>query len=218
VPEDALAIRFDRVTARARKVPPCFDVSFQVAAGASYVLVGRAGAGKAAVRGCLRGDLRPKEGRVVVFGLDPRRERREIARRIRSGELVVSEERFEPTGDSVATVFATVSDPALASLANRVGFLSEGRLVLDGAVPALLARCRRIHYVNEITENRTEYGTELDEFDAVKVKVRGWGVHAVVSNFDDALFERLRATEGVLDARADPMTLDEIFRAVVGEP
>jgi len=154
----------------------------------------------------------------VVFGLDPRRERREIARRIRSGELVVSEERFEPTGDSAATVFATVSDPALATLADRVGFLSEGRLVLDDAVPALTARFRRLRYVNEITENRTEYGTELDEFDAVKVKVRGWGVEAVVSNFDDALFERLRATEGVLDARADPMTLDEVFRAVVGEP
>jgi ABC-type uncharacterized transport system ATPase subunit len=198
-------------------VAPCFDVSFQVAAGASYVLVGRTGAGKAAVRGCLRGDLRPKEGRVAVFGLDPRRERREIARRIRSGELVVSEESFEPAPGANATGFATVSDPDLAALADRVGFLSEGRLVLDDTVAALTARFRRLRYVNEITENRTEYGTELDEFDAVRVKVRGWGVEAVVSNFDDALFERLRATEGVLDARADPMTLDEIFRAVVGD-
>src|SRR6185503_11892270 len=100
--------------------------------------------------------------------------------------------------------------------ADRVGFLSRGRLLLKDDVPALLARFRRLRYVNEITENRTEYGTELDEFDAVKVKVRGWGVEAVVSNFDDALFERLRATEGVLDARADPMTIAEIFTAVVG--
>jgi ABC-type uncharacterized transport system ATPase subunit len=200
-------------------VPPCFDVSFQVPAGASYVLVGRAGAGKAAVRGCLRGDLRPKEGRVAVFGLDPRRERREIARRIRSGELVVSEERFEPIpGSPAATVVATVSDPVLAALADRVGFLSEGRLVLDDAVAALTARFRRLRYVNEITENRTEYGTELDEFDAVKVKVRGWGVEAVVSNFDDVLIERLRATEGVSGLRVSSMSLDEIFRAVVGEP
>lgn len=197
-------------------------MSFQVAAGASYVLVGKTGAGKAAVRGCLRGDLRPKEGRVAVFGLDPRRERREIARRIRSGELVVSEERFEPTGGApgaataTATIVATVSDPALASAADRVGFLSEGRLVLDDAVPTLTKRFRRLRYVNEITENRTEYGTELDEFDAVKVKVRGWGVEAVVSNFDDALFERLRATEGVIEARAETMTIAEIFTALVG--
>ena len=205
---------------RARGVAPCVDVSFHVAAGASYVLVGKTGAGKAAVRGCLRGDLRPTEGRVAVFGLDPRRERREIARRMRSGELVVFEERFEPTGDTTAaaTIVATVSDPAVAAGADRVGFLKEGRIVLDDAVAKLTARFRRLHYVNEITENRTEYGTELDEFDAVRVKVRGSRVEAVVSNFDRALFERLSATEGVLDARADSMTIAEIFQAVVGGP
>jgi len=178
------------------------------------VLVGREGTGKTAVRRCLLGDLRPKEGRVLVFGLDARRERREIARRIRAGELVVLEERFEaPPG---ATVFATASNPAVAENADRVGFLSRGRLLLEDDVPALLARFRRIHYVNEITENRTEYGTELDEFDAVKVKVRGWGVEAVVSNFDDAELERFRRIEGVSDVRAAAMTIEEIFGAVVG--
>lgn len=154
-----------------------------------------------------------------MFGLDPRRERREIARRIRTGELAVSEERFEPTpGATATTVFATVSDPALASRADRVGFLSEGRLVLDDAVRTLIARFRRIRYVNEMTETRTEYGTELDRFDAVRVKVRGWGVEAVVSNFDDAEFERFCATDGVLEPRADTMTVAEIFTAVVGGP
>jgi ABC-type multidrug transport system ATPase subunit len=178
--------------------------------------VGREGAGKRAVVRCLRGDLRPKEGRVLVFGLDPRRESREIARRIRSGELVVSEERFEPALN--ATVFATASDPALAAGADRVGFLSRGRLVLDDDVPTLIARFRRVHYVNEITETRTDYGTELDGFDAVRARVRGWGVEAIVSNFDEALFERLRSIEGVSEVRAMPMTLEEIFTAVVGGP
>ena len=98
-----------------------------------------------------------------------------------------------------------MSDPALAAGADRVGFLSKGRLVLDEDVRTLIARFRRIHYVNEVTETRTEYGTELDRFDAVRVKVRGWGVDAVVSNFDEAEFERLRKTEGVGGARALPM-------------
>jgi ABC-type multidrug transport system ATPase subunit len=180
--------------------------------------VGREGAGKRAVLECLRGNLRPKEGRAIVFGLDPRREKREIARRIRSGELILSEERFEPTPGATATVVATVSDPASVARADRVGFLSSGRLVLDDDLRTLTARFRRIHYVNEITETRTEYGTELDHFDAVRVKVRGWGVEAVVSNFDEAEFERLRSTEGVSEVRVQPMTLDEIFRAVVGDP
>lgn len=156
----------------------------------------------------------------MVLGLDPRRERREIARRIRSGELVVSEERFEPAvgapANATATVVASLSDPARAAGADRVGFLSEGRLVLDDDLPALTARFRRISYVNEITETRTAYGTELDRFDAVRVRVRGWGVEAIVSNFDEAELERLRATEGVTEVRADPMTIEEIFTAVVG--
>jgi ABC-type multidrug transport system ATPase subunit len=151
---------------------------------------------------------------VLVFGLDPLREKREIARRIRAGELVVSEEILPPSPG--ATVFATASEAALAVHADRVGFLANGRLVLEDDVPALTARFRRIHYVNEITENRTEYGTELDRFDAVRVKVRGWGVEAVVSNFDEAELERLRTTEGVSEVRADPMTIAEIFAAVVG--
>lgn len=178
--------------------------------------MGKEGAGKRAVLACLRGDLRPKEGRVLVFGLDPRREKREIARRTRSGELVLSEGSFDETPG--ATVVAAVSDPSSAARANRVGFLSKGRLVLDDDVPTLIARFRRIHYVNEITETRTAYGTELDRFDAVRVRVRGWGVDAIVSNFDEALFERFRATDGVLEARADPMTIAEIFTAVLGGP
>lgn len=107
-------------------------------------------------------------------------------------------------------------DPRRASAADRVGFLKDGRLVIEDALPRLLSRFRRIRYVNEVTETRTEYGTELDLFDAVLVKVRGWGVDAVVSNFDGAAFERFRAIEGVRDARADPLTLEEIFATVAG--
>lgn len=97
-----------------------------------------------------------------------------------------------------------------------MGFLRGGRLLLDDDVATILSRFRRITYVNEITETRTEYGNELDVFDAVRVKVRGWGVEALVSNFDDAAFERFRGIDGVNDARAEAMTLAEIFAAVAG--
>ncbi|HEX9302958.1 MAG TPA: ATP-binding cassette domain-containing protein [Thermoanaerobaculia bacterium] len=205
---------FDRVTAGVRGIAACREISLAVGRGTSCVLVGRPGSGKQAIVRCLRGDLRPQEGRVRVFGLDPRRERRAVAMRIASGELVLQDERLERKPD--ATVFATASDPALASAADHVGFLAGGRLVLDGDVREIVRRFRRIRYVNEITEARTEYGNELDLFDAVRVRVRGWGVDAVVSNFDEAAFERFRATEGVTNAQALPMTLTEIFEAVVG--
>lgn len=108
------------------------------------------------------------------------------------------------------------SDPRLAAAAERVAFLKEGRLVREEDGGSLTSRFRRIRYGNELTEARTEFGTELDAFDAVRVKVRGWGVDAVVANFDDAAFERFRAMEGVKDAVALPLSLEEIFDAVVG--
>ena len=96
-----------------------------------------------------------------------------------------------------------------------MGFLRDGRLVREEESASLTSRFRRIRYVNEMTEARTEYGTELDAFDAVRVKVRGWGVDAVVSNFGDSTFEKFRTMEGINDAVALPLTIEEIFDAVV---
>lgn len=102
-------------------------------------------------------------------------------------------------------------------IATHVGILREGRLAVSGEIGDLLRRFRRIRYRNEVTEERTAYGTELDAFDAVRVKVRGWGVEAIVSNFDDDVFTALAATEGVVDAEAEALSLGEIFLAVAGE-
>jgi ABC-type multidrug transport system ATPase subunit len=202
------------VTAGGRRLAPIRDVSFAVRAGSVSALVGREGSGKTTIVRCVAGELRPQSGRVLVLGLDPRRERRALKRRVRFFE---DAEELRLEGDPPTRLILT-RDPARATGADRVGFLKEGRLVLEEPLPALLSRFRRIRYINEVTESRTDYGTELDSFDAVRVKVRGWGVDAVVSNFDDAAFERLRATEGVGDARADRLTIEEIFAAVVGSP
>ena len=189
-------------------------MSFAVPAGTICALVGREGSGKRAIVRCVTGELAPESGRIAVLGVDPRRERRTLKRRVRFDEETgIIQIDTEP-----ATTLLLTEDSERAATADRVGFLKEGRLLLEEAVPVLLSRFHRIRYVNEMTETRTEYGNELDLFDAVRVKVRGWGVDAVVSNFDEATFERFRATDGVLDARADPMTIEEIFDAVVAGP
>jgi ABC-type multidrug transport system ATPase subunit len=187
-------------------------VSFVVAAGTTHALVGREGSGKRAIVRCVLGELRPEGGRIAVLGVDPRRERRRLKRRVRFDEA----EGTIRLDTEPATTLLVTDDPRRAATADRVGFLKEGRLLLEEAVPVLLSRFRRIRYVNEMTETRTDYGNELDLFDAVRVKVRGWGVDAVVSNFDEAAFDRFRATDGVSDARADPLSLEEIFAAVSG--
>ena len=202
------------MTARARHIAPVRDLSFAAPAGIVSAIVGRPGSGKTAILRCILGGLRPESGRVVVLGLDARRERRALRRRVRFDEA-----RGAVRLDThPATTLLFTDDPRRANEAGRVLFLKQGRLVLEEAVPVLFSRFRRIRYVNELTEERTEYGTELDVFDAVRVKVRGWGVDAVVSNFEEAAFERLRATPGVRDARAESMSVEEIFEAVVGGP
>jgi ABC-2 type transport system ATP-binding protein len=120
--------------------------------------------------------------------------------------------------DRGTTILITTHDlSGIEGIATRVGILKDGRLVLDEDAETLKSRFRRIRYGNQITETRSAYGTELDAFEAVKVKVRGWGVDAVVSNYDDLSFERFRSTEGVVDAEVAPMSLEEIFLAVAGE-
>jgi hypothetical protein len=144
--------------------------------------------------------------------VDPRRERRALRRRLRfseaDGELQLD--------TSPPTRLTLTGDPLRASESDWVGFLQSGRLVEAGARDALLRRFRRIRYVNEVTPDRTEYGTELDLFEAVRVRVRGWGVDAIVSNFTEEAFERFRATEGVRDARAEPLDVAGLFEVLLG--
>ena len=115
-------------------------------------------------------------------------------------------------------VFLAAADPGgLEAVADRVAILARTRLAADAAPESLFRRFRRISYRNEITETRTEYGAELDAFDAVRVRVRGWGVEAVVSNFDGPAFDAFARPDGVADAKAEPLSLPEIFEAVAGE-
>jgi ABC-2 type transport system ATP-binding protein len=128
------------------------------------------------------------------------------------------EELVGELADRGTTVFLATHDLAgVEGIASRVAILKNGRLVLDEDMETLKSRFRRIRYGNQATETRTEYGTELDAFDALRVKVRGWGVDAVVGNYEDSLFERFRAIDGVTDASASPLSLEEIFVAVAGE-
>lgn len=128
------------------------------------------------------------------------------------------EELLEDLADRGTTVFLTTHDlAAVEGIATRVGILKGGRLILDEEVETLKSRFRRIRYANRMTETRTDFGNELDQFDAVKVKVRGWGIDAVVSDWTAEKFERFRQLDGVEDADEEAMTLEEIFVAVAGD-
>lgn len=140
-----------------------------------------------------------------TLGLDP------VARKALSDEIVGE------LADRGTTVFLTTHDLAgIEGIATRVGILKAGSLVLDEEMETLKRQFRRIRYGNRLTETRTDFGNELDAFEAVQVRVRGWGIDAVVSNFEDTAFERFRRMDGVEDAESSAMSLEEIFLAVAG--
>jgi ABC-2 type transport system ATP-binding protein len=141
-----------------------------------------------------------------TLGLDP------VARAAFFDELVGE------LADRGTTVLLTSHDLAgVEKMADRVGILKGGKLLLDESLESLKGRFRRLRYGNEGMEDPAMYGQELSDFDAVKVKVRGWGIEAVVSNYGDERFAKFAALEGIVDAEASALSLEEIFIAVAGE-
>lgn len=212
------------MTVAYQRVVACDDVTLTVAAGSVYALLGHEGSGKTSLVQCILGRQKPAAGRALVLGEDAWKARRRLSARIGSGggvQLLVLDEPppgFVVPRDLPRTAFLAARNPApLAGIATHVGILKRGRLVLDRPVAALLSGFRRIRYVNRITETRTAFGTELDAFDAVRVRVRGWGIEAVVSNFEPDAFERFRQIDGVENAETEAMSLEDIFHAVAGE-
>ena len=222
-------IRLDGVTVAYGRTVACQAITLSVAPGSVYALLGHEGSGKPSLVRCILGTLRPAAGRALAFGEDSRKKRRRLASRVGTSpspsgelpELLVLDEPspgYAVSKDAGRTTFIATRDPALVEgIATHVGILRKGRLALDLPIAEIGSGFRRIHYANRMTETRTAFGTELDAFDAVRVRVRGWGIEAVVSNFEPDAFERFRAIDGVEDARAEVMSLSEIFLAVAGE-
>jgi ABC-2 type transport system ATP-binding protein len=112
--------------------------------------------------------------------------------------------------DRGTSVLITTHDLAgVESLADRVGILKDGHLVLDEEMETLKSRFRRIRF--------TSAPIALASGNLLAARVTQWGngTEAVVSNFDDVAFERFRNTANV--AEVAPMSLEEIFIAVAGE-
>src|SRR3954447_11197422 len=108
-----------------------------------------------------------------------------VARRAAFEELIVD------LADRGTTVFMPTHDLAgVERIADRVGILREGRLVLDEEMEAVKARFRRISY----PRSREAAVERLTALAPVAVSSRGWEVDAVVSRFD----------EGSLPAEGEP--------------
>jgi ABC-type multidrug transport system ATPase subunit len=133
------------------------------------------------------------------------------------GDQTLISELRGAASSGISLLVATERPDEVEMIADRVSILRFGRLVLNGNCAQLKAGFRRLRYRNETHSERTEYGNELDEFEAVQVRVRGWGVEAVVSNFSDSSYDRFRRIPGVIDVELFAMSWAEIFEAI-GRP
>jgi ABC-2 type transport system ATP-binding protein len=105
------------------------------------------------------------------------------------------------------TVFITTHDlSAIETLADRVGVLKDGKLVLDDELEALRARFRRVRYAG---------APAALSMTAASTRAWGTGTEAIVTDYDDVAFERFRREAQA--SEATPMTLEEIFITVAGE-
>ncbi|HEY0141370.1 MAG TPA: ABC transporter ATP-binding protein [Thermoanaerobaculia bacterium] len=114
--------------------------------------------------------------------------------------------------DRGITVLVTTHDLApVEAIADRVGILKDGRLMLDEEVETLKSRFRRIRFASQ--------PVVLSSATFIAANVRRWGngTEAVVTNYDDLAFERFRAESGVANAEVSAMSLEEIFVAIAGE-
>ena len=122
------------------------------------------------------------------------------------------EEVIADMADRGITVLITTHDLApVEAIADRVGILKNARIVLDEEVETLKSRFRRVRFASQ--------PMALQSANLVASYVRQWGggTEAVVSNYDDDQFARLRDEAKLSSAEVSPMTLEEIFIAVSGE-
>jgi len=122
------------------------------------------------------------------------------------------EEVIGDLADRGITVLVTTHDlEPVEAIADRVGILGGGRLVLDEEVETLKSRFRRIRFASQ--------PVALSSAALIAANVRQWGsgTEAIVTNYDDLAFERFRTEAGVMNAEVSAMSLEEIFVAVAGE-
>lgn len=127
-----------------------------------------------------------------TLGLDP------VARRAVFDELIVD------LADRGTTVFLTSHDLAgVEGIADRVGILREGRLLVDEEMETLKQRFRRLRLPPGNGDER------LAALKPVSVTTRAWGSEAVVAAWDEAFAQE--------EVEVTALTLEEIFLSLVGQ-
>jgi len=128
------------------------------------------------------------------------------------------EELIGDLADHGTTVFLTTHDLAgVEGIADRVGILRNGILLVDEDLESLKARFCRVRLAAGGDLGTDSIRTALHHLDAVSFEREAGVVDVVVENFSEAGFGRLRDEVQVDVERVDALPLEEIFIALCGE-
>lgn len=114
--------------------------------------------------------------------------------------------------DRGTSLLITTHDLAgIEALADRVGIMRDGKLVVDEEMETLKSRYRRIRVAGG------QVALAAGNLAVANVRQWGSGSEAVVSNYDEVAFERFRASADTGHTDASPMSLEEVFIEIAGE-
>ncbi len=119
-------------------------------------------------------------------------------------EILVTE-----LADRGVSVFLTTHDlSGVEGIADRVGILNGGRLLLNESMESLKASIRRLSWRSSL-----EMGSSLNGLQVLRSTHHPWGEEALVAGLDEATILRLRQT----GAEAEALDLEGLFIAMVDE-
>lgn len=127
------------------------------------------------------------------------------------------EELIGDLADRGTTVFLTTHDLAgVEGIADRVGILQDGSLLVDEPVETLKARFCRLVWAETADVSAEKIAAGLQQLDVIASAAAGGGTGAVVGGFSEVGFGRFRQEAPVEVTRVEPLPLEEIFIALCG--
>lgn len=131
----------------------------------------------------------------------------------------VFEELIGELAERGTTVFLTTHElAAVEGIADRVGILRNGRLLVDEDLESLRARFVRFRFTRPNNGEAVERA--LADLSPISVERQAWGVEAIVSGFAEERWTNLAGHGDLGSPEVEAVRLEELFLALVeqGEP
>jgi ABC-2 type transport system ATP-binding protein len=127
----------------------------------------------------------------------------------------VFEELIGELAERGTTVFLTTHElAAVEGIADRVGILCSGRLLIDEDLESLRGRFRRLRFTRP-NDGEALVANALQDLAPVAVERRAWGVEAIVSAFSEERWASLTGRADLGSPEVETVRLEDLFLALV---